>query len=372
LDTPGGLDSAMRDIIQAILNSPVPVAVYVSPSGARAASAGVFITMAAHVAAMAPGTNIGAAHPVDVGGGDITGTMETKVTNDAVAYIQAIAQERGRNAAWAEQAVRQSASLAAAQAVEQNVVDFVARDLSDFLAQAEGRQVRTTAGAVTLELGGATIERLPMSLLERVAHALADPNIAYALFTIGIIALIAEFFHPGAILPGVTGVICLVLAFVALGSLPVNWGGIGLIVLAFVLFIADTHVAGVALSVAGAICFIVGSLLLFSPFSPPTPSMPRLSVNPVLLVGMTGLLLGFFGFALTAALRAQRSRPATGTQALIGKVGEATTSLSPQGVVQLESEAWTADAVGESVCAGEKVEVIGVDGLRLQVRRPLS
>jgi membrane-bound serine protease (ClpP class) len=370
LDTPGGLDTAMRDIVQAILNSGVPVAVFVTPSGARAASAGVFITMSAHVAAMAPGTNIGAAHPVDLSQGEMSATMENKVTNDAAAYIQAIAHERGRNADWAQEAVRQSASLTAQQALESQVVDLLADDLADLLTKLDGHTVPIRRGKITLDLAAAAVEEYPMTWLQVIAHGIVDPNIAYILLSLGTLALIAEFYHPGAILPGVTGVISLILAFVALGSLPVNWGGIALIGLAFVFFILDIKVAGFALSVAGAISFVLGSLLLFSPFRASAPTMPRLSVSPWLLAGTTTLLIGFFSLALTAAWRAQRRTVLMSTQALVGATGIALSNLDPQGVVQVRSETWTAIADVEPVKIGETVEVTGIEGLRLRVRRP--
>ncbi len=370
LDTPGGLDTAMRDIVQAILNSDVPVVVFVEPSGARAASAGVFITMAAHVAAMAPGTNIGAAHPLALGNqGEISSTLEDKLTNDAVAYLQAIAQQRGRNADWAEKAVRQSASLTAQQAMESQVVDVVANNLTDLLVHLDGRKITARRGQVTLELAAALVEEHPMTWLEAITHGLVDPNIAYILLSLGTIALIAEFYNPGAILPGVTGAICLILAFIALGSLPVNWGGVALIGLAFFLFILDLKVTGFALSVAGTISFVLGSLFLFSPFAPAAPTLPRLTVSPWLLVSVTGLLVGFFSFAVTAGLRAQRQKALMSRQALVGATGIAISDLDPQGVVQVQSETWTATTVSERVNAGETIEVMGSDGLYLQVRR---
>ncbi len=369
LDTPGGLDTAMRKIVQAILNSDVPVAVFVAPPGARAASAGLFITMAAHIAAMAPGTNIGAAHPVDISQGEIPSTLQDKVTNDAVAYIQAIAQQRGRNAEWAEEAVRKSVSLAAQQALERGVVDLLARDLNELLNKLDGREVTVNGEKVTLQIEASAVEPYPMTWLEIVLHGIVDPNIAYILLSLGTIALIAEFYNPGSLLPGVTGVISLILAFVALGSLPVNWGGIALIVLAFVFFIADVKVSGIALSVAGVISFVLGSLLLFSPFTASPPTMPKLSVSPWLLASMTALLVAFFGIAVTAGLRAQKSAVLMGTHALIGKTGIAISDLAPLGVVQVQSETWTAVAVNGLINAGETVEVIGSDGLRLQVQR---
>jgi membrane-bound serine protease (ClpP class) len=369
LDTPGGLDTAMRKIVQAILNSDVPVVVFVAPSGARAASAGLFITLAAHVAAMAPGTNIGAAHPVDIGQGEIPSALQDKVTNDAVAYIQAIAQQRGRNAEWAEEAVRKSVSLAAQQAQERGVIDLLARDLNDLLNQLDGREVAMNGERVTLQLEANPIERYPMTWLEVILHGIVDPNIAYVLLSLGTIALIAEFYNPGSLLPGVTGIISLILAFVALGSLPVNWGGIALIVLAFIFFIADVKVSGIALSVAGVISFVLGSLLLFSPFTASPPAMPKLSVSPWLLAGMTALLVVFFGVAVTAGLRAQKRAALMGPQVLVGKTGIAVSDLTPLGVVQVQSETWTAIAVNGLIRTGETVEVIGSDGLRLQVQR---
>ena len=369
LDTPGGLDSAMRVIVQTILNSRVPVVVYVAPSGARAASAGVFITMAGHLAAMAPGTSIGAAHPVSLTqGGELPQTMQDKVTNDAAAYVQAIAQQRGRNAEWAEAAVRQSASLTATEAVQERVVDVVATDRADLLQKLNGRQIETESGLVTLHLEAPMVRPFGMTLLEKIAHGIVDPNIAYLLMTLGTIAIISELYHPGAILPGVTGVICLILAFVALGSLPVNWGGIALIVVAFVFFVLDIQVAGFALTVAGVVAFVIGSLLLFSPFRPPSPAMPRVSVSPWLLGTVTAIIVGFSTVALTAAVRAQRRAALLGPEVVIGKTGVAVTDIDPQGVVQLESETWTATAQ-EAIRAGEQVEVVESDGLRLLVRR---
>jgi membrane-bound serine protease (ClpP class) len=369
LDTPGGLDTAMREIVQAILNSDIPIVIYVEPSGARAASAGVFITMAAHVAAMAPGTNIGAAHPLALGQqGEILASLEDKLTNDAVAYLQAIAQQRNRNADWAEAAVRRSASLTAQQAVDRRVVDLVATDLADLLSQLDGRQVATRSGDKWLELAAVPPVQQPMTWLEAIAHGLVDPNIAYILLSLGTIALIAEFYNPGAVLPGVTGVICLILAFIALGNLPVNWGGIALIGLAFFLFILDLKVTGFALSVAGAISFVLGSLFLFSPFVPSSPTLPRLSISPWLLVLMTLLLVGFFSFAMTAGLRAQQQKVLMGRGRLIGVRGTALSELAPEGVVQVQSETWTAVAP-DLIRAGEMVEVVDSDGLNLQVRR---
>jgi membrane-bound serine protease (ClpP class) len=368
LDTPGGSDGAMRDIVQSILNSSVPVVVYVSPAGARAGSAGVFITLAADIAAMAPGTNIGAAHPVDITG-EITGTMNAKVTNDAAAYARALAERRGRNADWAEQAVRQSVSITANEAVKIGVVDLIADNLLDLMAKIDGETVSTASGERILATKEAEIVQVSMSLPQEFLHAIVDPNIAYLLFIVGIIGLVAEFFHPGAIFPGVTGAICMILAFVAFGSLPVNWGGVVLIVLAVVLFILDIKVAGYVLSVGGAIAFILGSLMLFSPLFPVSPSAPTFVISRPLIIITTLAITAFFVFALSAGIRAQRKRVISGMPALVGATGVATSDLDPQGTVQVKSELWSAvvDGAG-TIRKGEQVIVVAVEGVKLKVR----
>jgi membrane-bound serine protease (ClpP class) len=358
----------MRDIVQSILSSPAPVVVYVSPAGARAGSAGVFITIAADIAAMAPGTNIGAAHPVNITG-EITGTMNAKVTNDAAAYARALAERRGRNADWAEKAVRQSVSITANEAVNLGVVDLVADNLPDLLAKIDGQSVFTVSGERTLAAKDAQIVQVSMPLPQEFLHAIVDPNIAYLLFVIGIIGLIAELYHPGAIFPGVTGGICLILAFVAFGSLPVNWGGVALIVLAVVLFILDIKVAGYALSVGGAVAFILGSLMLFSPLFPASPSAPTLVVSRPLVIGTTLAITAFFVFALSAGIRAQRKRVISGISALVGATGVATSDLNPQGTVQVKSELWSAVTDGaETIQKGEPITVVAVEGVKLRVR----
>jgi len=372
LDTPGGLDSAMRTIIQKMMASSVPVVVYVWPSGARAGSAGAFITLAGHVAAMAPGTNIGAATPVDLSGAEVPETMRTKAINDAAAYMRAIAEERGRNADWAEEAVRTGASITAREALEKGVIDLIAPDLSSLLRQIDGQKVRTAWGERVLATRSALVQPVEMNLIERFLHLIVDPSIAYLLLTIGIWALVAEFYNPGAVLPGVTGVLCLILAFIALGSLPVNWGGVILIVLAVFLFILDVKVAGFALSVGGAIAFVLGSLFLFRPLTPTAPAMPALSVSPWLIAITTAGLAGFFLFVVSAGVRAQRARPTTGIQTVVGATGRATTDLTPLGTVLVRSEDWTAEAENGPIRAGEKVEVVGVDGVRLKVRRKID
>ena len=366
LDTPGGSDAPMRDIVQRMLNSSVPTVAYVAPAGARAGSAGVFITLAADVAAMAPGTNIGAAHPVDITGA-ITGTVGEKVTNDAAAYIRAIAEKRGRNTEWAEEAVRESVSIIEREAVEYQVVDLVADDLTDLLDEIDGREVITAAGPVTLRTRGAPVRIIGMNFAENFLHVIVDPNIAYLLLSIGTLALTAEFYHPGAVFPGVTGVICLILAFVAFGSLPVNWGGVVLIILAVVLFIVDIKVAGFMLSVGGAIAFVLGSLMLFSPFASPSPTMPRLTVSWPLIVLMTAAIASFFLFALSAGIRAQRAKATSGIESMVGATGTAVSDLDPWGTVQVKSELWSAIAEEGPIKEGEQVRVVSAKGVRLKV-----
>lgn len=375
MDTPGGLDSSMRRIISKILASPIPVVVYVTPSGARAASAGVFIAMAANVAAMAPSTNIGSAHPVSSEGTDIQGDMRDKVTNDAVAYIRTIAEKRGRNADWAEQAVRQSVNITEKQALEQKVIEFIAVDERELLNKLDGQQVTTSSGTTTLKTAGIAINRLDMNMQEDFLHTLTNPTLAYLLLTIGIWAIIAEFNNPGAIFPGVTGAICLILAFVSFESLPLNWGGVALILVSVVLFIADvkapTH--GI-LTLGGIIAFVLGSLFLFSPFTPTLPSMPGprdVSVPLPWIALMTGLSMLVFTVAVGAGIRAQRRRVTVGAESILGATGVAKSDLAPQGIVLVQAEEWTAVALGARIRAGERVQVVGREGLLLSVR-PLT
>jgi membrane-bound serine protease (ClpP class) len=370
MDTPGGLDSSMRTIISKMLASPIPIVVYVAPSGARAASAGVFITMASNVAAMAPSTNIGSAHPVGSQGEDIPGDLGTKITNDAAAYIQTIAEKRGRNATWAVDAVRNSVNITEKEAVAQGVVELLANDQRDLLNKLDGRQVTTSTGTTTLKTAGATIQEVNMNVQEQFLHQLTDPTIAYLLLTVGMWALIAEFNNPGAVLPGVSGAICLILAFIAFESLPLNWGGVALMLLSVVLFIADikapTH--GI-LTAGGVICFVLGSVILFSPFTPTAPSMPAsLAVPWPWIALMSGLSILVFSVAVGAGIRAQTLRVTVGAERLAGATGLAKSNLDPQGVVLVQTEEWTAVAVDRHIKAGEAVQVVGREGLVLQVK----
>jgi membrane-bound serine protease (ClpP class) len=369
LDTPGGLDTAMRSMIKAELNAHVPIIVYVSPSGARAASAGMFIALAAHVVAMAPGTAIGAAHPVSLtGGGEEGDTMMAKVTEDAAAIARAIAAHRARNVTWAESAVRNSVSITETEAKEKGVIDIVARDLPDMLEQVEGLKVTTPAGEVQMHLKGARVQDLPMSFVERLLHLIAEPNIAYILLTIGTLGLIVELYHPGVFFPGVTGAICLLLGFAALGTLPVGWAGAALLVLAVCLLLAELHAPGFgAFGVGSLIAFVLGSLLLFVPVTPPSPASPVVRVSPWLIGTMTALFAGTILLIGQRVWAAQRMRPRTGPEALVGAVGEATSPLSPEGTVRIRGEAWSAISEGDPIEAGSPVRVERTDGVVLVV-----
>ncbi|HEY2991115.1 MAG TPA: nodulation protein NfeD [Candidatus Binatia bacterium] len=372
MNTPGGLMNSMDDIVETILNSRVPVVVYVSPPGARAGSAGVFITMAAHVAAMAPTTNIGAAHPVSGGGKDIEQDLRDKITNDAAARVRALASARGRNADWAEEAVRKSVSIAAEKALELKVIDVVADNLDDLLAKIDGREIKTKSGVVALHVKGARQQPVEMTWSEKFLHTITDPNIAYILFNLGTIALIAEFYHPGVILPGLTGVISLVLAFTAFGVLQPNWAGMALIVLAVILFVADLKVQGYALSVGGAVAFVLGSIMLYRPL-PALPDLPKIVVSPWLIAAMTSVWLLFFVFALSAVVRSRGIKLSSGVDLLLGEVGVAKTDLKPGGIVLVRSEEWSAESVNDGIDKGEKVKVVEiVGGLRLRVTRAAS
>ncbi|MBI4410514.1 MAG: nodulation protein NfeD [Gemmatimonadetes bacterium] len=367
LDTPGGLDVSMRQIVQSILGSAVPVVVFVAPSGARAGSAGVFLTMAAHVAAMAPGTNVGAAHPVAFGGAPIPEAQEEKIVNDAAAYIRSLASRQGRNADWAEKAVRQSVSVTDREALRLKVIDLVARDVDELLVRLDGRKVATARGEIVLRTRDAERRDVKMSAPERLLHALVDPNIAYLLLILGLWALVAEFSHPGAILPGVAGVLSLILALVAFGSLPVNWAGVALLVLAIVLFLLDIKVTGFGLTVGGVVAFVLGTLMLYRPFKPAPPAMPRLAVDlrlmGVLLLG----LLAFFLFVVSKAIQAQRVPVDRGMRSLVGARGRAITALAPGGTVLVRGEEWSAEAEQGPIPAGEDVTVVGSKGLTLRV-----
>ena len=362
LDTPGGLDTSMRDIIKSILEADVPVVVYVPPGG-RAASAGAFITIAAHVAAMSPGTEIGAAHPVAIGEDGMDETMEAKVVNDAVAYIRSIAEMRGRNADWAEAAVRESRSSPASEALELGVIDIVAQNLEDLIAQLDGWQVTLLGGeVVTINTDDASINYTDMGAMERFLFVISDPNIAYILLSLGMMGLFFELASPGAILPGVVGAICLFLAFYSLGMLPVNYAGVLLIVLAFGLFIAEIFVASQGLLALGGVASLaIGSMILMG--------SPMFRIHPGLIAGVVIVVVAFFAFVVRAVVLSHRAQQPTGRESMVGMVAVARTPLDPKGTVFVHGERWEATVDEGRVEPGEEVVITEVDGLRLKVKK---
>ncbi len=367
MDTPGGLDTAMRDIVQVIVNAEVPVVVYVSPSGARAASAGVFITMSAHIAAMAPNTAIGAAHPVAIGAegeAQMSEAMEEKILNDAAAYIRSIAEAHGRNMEWAEKAVRESVSATEQEALELNVIDMVAPNLDTLIVQLNGWQVDMLDGSViTLQTHGVTVNHLEMNMAEDFLYTIADPNIAYILLSIAMLGIMAEIFNPGLIFPGVVGGISLLLAFYSLGVLPVNYAGILLMVLAVGLFIAEVLTTTFGLFTAGGVtALVIGSLILFK-------GGPLFQVDIRLIVTVAILVAAFFAFVVQRALRAHRRQATTGREELIGKSAVVKVSLEPEGMVLFKGELWTAISGKGRVKPGEEVTITRVDGLTLYVTK---
>ncbi|MGD9055498.1 MAG: nodulation protein NfeD [Desulfobacterales bacterium] len=358
LDTPGGLAESMRLIIKDILGSSVPIVVFVAPRGARAASAGVMITMAADVAVMAPGTNIGAAHPVGAGGKDISGKMSEKVINDMVAHAKSVAEKRGRNQKWVEQAIRDSVSVTETEALKENIIDLIAEDTDDLIRQLNGLKI---ADKGELKLDKAQKVIVEPSLRTNILKTISNPNIAYILLMIGLAGLYFELSHPGAIFPGVIGGISLILAFFALQTLPVNYAGILLIALAIVLFIMEMKIPSYGLlSVAGVLSLLLGSLMMFKSTGPDM----RLSLK-VLLPTLI-LISGFFVFVAGLVFRAQISKPKTGTKGLVGEIGIVKKALTPEGKVFVHGELWNARAQ-EEIDENRKVRVINVVNLMLEV-----
>jgi membrane-bound serine protease (ClpP class) len=356
----------MRSIVRDMLYAPVPVIVYVAPTGARAASAGVFITMAGHVAAMAPATNIGAAHPVAVGGGQMDKESAKKVENDAAAFIRTIALERGRNVEWAEKAVRQSVSATEREAVKLGIVDLVAGSLPDLLARVDGRSVKTSGGPVILQTRSAAVMPIEVGMRDRFLGLITDPNIAYILLMLGMLGLFFELANPGVILPGVIGGISLILAFFAFQSLPINYAGLLLILFGIVLLIAEIKIVshGV-LTIGGVIAILLGSLMLVN-----TPEMP-LTVSWKVIVPTVAATSGIFIFAIGAGLRAQGRRPTTGPEGLVGQAGVVRVTIPPggEGLVFVHGEIWKATSDGEAMPEGTRVRIVGMDGLTVRVTR---
>ena len=362
LSTPGGDYATTQRIVGTILNSKVPVIVYVSPSGGWAGSAGTFITLAAHIAAMAPGSRIGAAHPVTPGT-ELTPTEQEKITNDAAAFIRSIAILRGRDPDRAESAVRQSRSFSVDEALDGKLIDLRADSLTDLLTQVDGRKVAMAGGqAVTLSTTDVALNLLPMNGIEAFLQVISNPNIAYILLTIGSIGIIAELYNPGAIFPGVIGGLSLLVGFYSLGVLNAYWGGVLMIILAFGLLAADVFVTSHGILTAGGIATLVmGSLVLFS------GSPAAIQVNRGLIAGVTIAIAAFFVFIVAAVVRGQRRKAVTGREGLMGQTGIVATPLDPEGVVLVDGERWTATSTGDKVEPGEEVVVTAVHGLKLTV-----
>ncbi len=362
LDTPGGLDSSMRQIVQAISNARVPVIVYVSPSGARAASAGVFITETAQVAAMAPGTNIGAAHPVSIGMGKMDPTMEKKVLNDFVAYGRALSEERGRNPDWMEKAIRQSVSISASEALKLKVIDLMADNLDDLLSKVNGRRVMVHGQPWVLKTAGAPVKEIPEGLRTRLLKYLGDPNVAFILMMIGLAGIYFELAHPGVVLPGVIGAISLLLAFFAFQTLPVNYIGVLLILLAFVFFILEFKIASYGLlSLAGVASLFLGAIMLFR------GEGGGMDVSWGVLIPTVATVSLFFILVAGIVFRSHLLRTMTGTAGMVGERGVTVTPLAPEGRVFVHGEYWQAVS-DEPLGAKEPVEILEVKDLKLRVR----
>jgi membrane-bound serine protease (ClpP class) len=363
LDTPGGLERSMRAIVQRMMNAEVPIIVFVAPTGARAASAGVFITMAAHVAAMAPATNIGAASPVAMGG-SADKTMMKKVENDSAAFIRTVAVERGRNADWAEKAVRQAVAITEREAVKLKVIDLVADSIPDLLEKVDGRTIKLSKSTVTLATKGAPLRPIEIGFRDRFLNVITDPNVAYVLMMLGMLGLFFELSNPGVILPGVIGGISLILAFFAFQSLPINYAGLLLILFAIVLFVAEIKIVshGV-LAIGGMVSMALGSLMLFD-----APEV-GFRVSWWLIVPTVLATAGLFLFVVAAGVRALGRPPSTGAEGLVGKTGTVRERLGPEGQVMVSGEIWRALAEGEPLEPGAQVRVVGVNGLTLKVAK---
>jgi membrane-bound serine protease (ClpP class) len=367
MDTPGGLMKSMRMIVKDIMGSEVPVVVYVAPSGAHAGSAGVYITYASHIAAMAPGTNIGAASPVTMGAGSAdssNATMMKKAMNDAAAMIRSLAEKRSRNAEWAEEAVREAVSITELEALEKGVIEYVAPSLDSLLSMIDGKEIETVSAKVVLHTKDASKKVISMSWRHRILDVISDPNIAYILLLIGMYGIFFELYNPGSIFPGVIGAICLILGFYALQTLPINYAGLLLIILAIILFLLEIKIPSYGvLSIGGVISMIIGSIMLFD--SP----MPFLRVSWKVILIATVLTALFFIFAVGMGIRAQRRKPTTGREGLKGETGEAVENFKDgKGQASILGEIWQAESE-DRIKAGDEVEVVKTVGLKVQVKR---
>jgi membrane-bound serine protease (ClpP class) len=365
LNTPGGLVQSTRVIVGSIMESPVPVIVYVSPGGAHAGSAGVFIAMAAHIAAMAPGTNIGAAHPVGIGQ-QPDSIMNEKGVNDAAAFIRTIADKRSRNMQWAEDAVRRSVSITEKEALEKKVIDLIADGEQDLLRQLDGRRVELDAAAVTLHTKGARVVPYEMSFAERILNVLSDPSISYILLLLGMYGVMFELYNPGAILPGIVGVIALILAFYSMHSLPINYAGLALIIFSIVLSLLEIKIASHGLLAIGAVVsLLLGSMMLIRSDS----SLEFVKISLAAIISSTIVSALFFLFIIGMGLKAQRRKVVTGLEAMAGAIANTMDTLDPTGTVMLQGEVWNAESVAGKIDKGEKVVVKEMRNLKLYVEK---
>ena len=364
LNTPGGLLKSTRMIVSDLLSARVPVIVYVSPPGAQSASAGTFITLAADIAAMAPGTNIGAAHPVGLQGGEKDSIMNEKATNDAAAFIRSISEKRHRNVHWAEDAVRRSYSITESEALKDSVIDLIATDVPDLLKKVDGKTVTVDGRERVLATRNARVVENSMDWKHRILDLLGDPNIAYIFFLLGLYGLLFELYNPGAILPGVVGAICIVVAFYSMHTLPINYAGLALIIIGIILFILELKIVSHGLlALGGIVSLFLGSIMLVNSES----SLEFVTLSWSVIIPAVLLTALFFFFAIGMGIRAQRKKPVTGPEGIIGEIGEAMTALNPEGQVRVHGEIWTAVAEEGSIAQGAPVTVKRVDNLRLTV-----
>ena len=368
LNTPGGLLQSTREIVTSLLESPVPVIVYVSPEGAHAGSAGVFITMAAHIAAMAEATNIGAAHPVNMQGG-MDSVMSEKVTNDAAAFIRSIAAKRNRNLEWAEDAVRKSIAISAGEAILKHVVDLIAFSDKDLLNQVDGKQIKLSRGYVTLHTKNAPVAVFRMTPLDKFLNIISDPNIAYLMLMLGFFGILFELFNPGAILPGIIGVIALVLAFYSMRTLPVNYAGLALIIFGVLLLLLEIKIVSHGmLAIGGIASLLLGSMMLIKASSP----LELAGISKLLIVVTTAVVALLFLAVIGAGLKAQKRKPVTGLEAMIGLKGITLTDLVPDGRVKVQGEMWNASSVRGNINKGEEVRINAIKKFTLYVEKTVS
>ncbi len=364
LDTPGGLDASMREIVKKIMNAEVPVCVFIHPPGARAASAGVFITYSAHIASMAPGTNIGAAHPVSIGGEQKDSVMMKKVLNDATAYLESIAKKRGRNVKLAREFVEKSISITAEEALKKKVIDAVAENLNDLLLKINGKKVEVAGIEKIINTENTELKEYKISLRNRILSIISNPTVAYLLLIIGFYGLFFEVTHPGAIFPGVAGAICLILALYAFQTLPVNYAGVLLILLAMIFFLLEVKITSHgALGLGGAISLVMGSLLIFS------RDVPYLRISLWAIAGVTLVTILFFLLVITKVIQAHKRKPVTGKEGILGEKGTARTDIDKKGgKAYIHGEIWEAVS-DEKIKKGEEIIAVDVEGLKLKVKK---